>query len=102
MTRSATVDAAAAARQDVRRRWLLSLPALIIICSAAAGPLMIVVVYSFLTPGDYGNVKWQFSTDAWVNVILQRDIFDDTPQWPTSLMVSAATWVSSSRSTLRT
>ncbi len=66
---------------DTRRRWLLSLPALFIIVFAAAGPLLIVLVYSFLTPGDYGNVKWEFSTKGWTSVIVQRDIFDDTLQW---------------------
>lgn len=25
---------------------------------AAAGPLLIVLVYSFLLPGKYGNVEW--------------------------------------------
>ncbi|TGT43197.1 ABC transporter permease, partial [Mesorhizobium sp. M8A.F.Ca.ET.167.01.1.1] len=39
---------------------------------------LIVVVYSFLTPGNYGDVKWQFSTDAWVGVLFERDVFDDT------------------------
>lgn len=68
-------------RADTRRRWFLSLPAILVVVLFAAGPLLIVVVYSFLTPGDYGNVKWQFSTDAWVNVIVQRDIFDGTLQW---------------------
>ena len=67
-----------AARSDVRRRWLLSLPALAIIFLAAIGPLVIVVVYSFLAPGNYGDVKWEFSTDAWIGVFLQRDIFDGT------------------------
>lgn len=67
-----------AGREDVRRRWLLSAPALIIIFFAGIGPLFIVLVYSFLTPGSYGDVKWQFSTDAWVGVVLQRDIFDGT------------------------
>ena len=70
-----------AERDDNRTRWLLSLPAMIIIVLAAAGPLLVMVVYSFLTPGDYGNVKWEFSTQAWVNTILQRDIFDDTLMW---------------------
>lgn len=65
-------------RRDIRNRWLLSLPALLIILLAATGPLLIVLVYSFLTPGDYGDVKWQFSTDAWLGVLFQRDIFDDT------------------------
>ena len=73
--------AADAARRDVRTRWALSLPAILIITAAAAGPLLIVLVYSFLTPGDYGNVEWRFSVDAWVNVVAQKDIFDDTWQW---------------------
>ncbi|SIQ36403.1 spermidine/putrescine transport system permease protein [Rhizobium sp. RU20A] len=65
-------------RRDIRSRWLLSTPALLIILFAALGPLFIVLVYSFLTPGDYGDVKWTFSTEGWVSVFLQRDIFDDT------------------------
>ena len=67
-----------AERDDIRSRWLLSTPALLIVFLAALGPLLIVVVYSFLTPGNYGDVKWQFSTDAWVSVLFERDVFDDT------------------------
>ncbi|UCI29811.1 ABC transporter permease [Mesorhizobium sp. B4-1-4] len=70
--------AKAAERRDVRDRWLLSAPALLVIFLAATGPLLIVLVYSFLTPGAYGDVKWQFSSDAWTSVLLERDIFDDT------------------------
>ncbi|MET2830519.1 ABC transporter permease [Mesorhizobium shangrilense] len=70
--------AKAAERRDIRDRWFLSAPALLIIFLAATGPLLIVLVYSFLTPGAYGDVKWQFSTDAWTSVLLERDIFDDT------------------------
>lgn len=65
-------------RRDVRNRWLLSAPALLIILFAASGPLLIVLIYSFLTPGPYGDVRWAFSTDGWIGVFLQRDIFDDT------------------------
>jgi spermidine/putrescine transport system permease protein len=68
----------AARRAVTRRNWLLSAPALALLTLAATGPLLIVLVYSFLTPGDYGNVKWIFSTEAWFQVFLQRDIFDDT------------------------
>jgi len=75
---SAEEVAKAAERRDVRDRWLLSAPALLIILLAATGPLLIVLVYSFLTPGSYGDVKWQFSPDAWVSVFMERDIFDDT------------------------
>ncbi|WP_394893019.1 ABC transporter permease [Mesorhizobium sp. AaZ16] len=70
--------AAEADRKDIRNRWLLSAPALIIILIAATGPLFIVLVYSFLTPGPYGDVEWAFSTDAWLGVVLERDIFDET------------------------
>jgi spermidine/putrescine transport system permease protein len=65
-------------KRDIRNRWLLSLPALLIILLAATGPLLIVLVYSFLTPGPYGDVVWKFSPEAWINVFFERDIFDDT------------------------
>ena len=65
-------------KKDIRSRWLLSAPALILIAVAGVGPLLIVVVCSFLAPGNYGDVKWEFSTEAWFNVLLSRDIFDDT------------------------
>lgn len=59
-------------------QWVLLTPALIILFLAAFGPLFIVVLYSFLTPGDYGGVVWNFSLEAWFNVFAERDIFDDT------------------------
>ncbi len=64
--------------REIRGRWLLSAPALVIIALASIGPLAIVFVYSFLTPGSYGDVIWEFSPDAWVSVFLKRDIFDNT------------------------
>lgn len=70
--------AAKQARQDVRNRWLLSSPALFFIFIAAAGPLLIVLVYSFLAPGLYGDVKPEFSLAGWTNVLFERDIFDNT------------------------
>jgi len=75
---TAQETAQAAERKDVRDRWLLSAPALFIIFFASLGPLLIVLVYSFLVKGDYGGVKWAFSTEAWFNVFFERDIFDDT------------------------
>jgi len=66
--------------QSTRRAWLLSAPALIVLFAAAVGPLLIVFVYSFLTPGKYGNVEWIFSTEGWFGVLFTRDIFDDTVQ----------------------
>ena len=69
------------AKRAARNRWLLLTPALIILIFAASGPLLITLFYSFLTPGDYGGVVWDFSTDAWFGVLMQRDIFDDTLGW---------------------
>ncbi len=67
----------AAATQARRNRWLLLTPALIVLTLAASGPLLIVLVYSLLTPGDYGGVVWQFSTDAWFGVVMERDFFTE-------------------------
>ena len=73
--------AGAAAAEARRQNWLLLGPALFLLLVGAVGPLVIVVIYSFLTPGDYAGVKWIFSTEAWVNLFLQQDIFDDSWQW---------------------
>lgn len=65
-------------RDDTRRRWALALPAVTIITLFSILPLTLVVVYSFLAPGDFGNVKWQLSFEGWFGVLFERDIFDDT------------------------
>lgn len=65
-------------RQSARNGWLLSLPALGLLLIAALGPLLIIFVYSVLTPGQYGNVVWEFSWDGWVSILFTRDIFDGT------------------------
>ncbi|KQZ32202.1 ABC transporter permease [Mesorhizobium sp. Root552] len=76
---SAEETARAADRKDIRERWLLSAPALAIIFVAAIGPLFVMLAYSFMMKGDYGDVKpWTFSLDGWTSVLFQRDIFDDT------------------------
>ena len=76
---STAAEAASAAKsKDIRNRWLLSAPALFLIAVAGVGPLLIVLIYSFLAPGNYGDVKWEFSTQAWFSVFLERDIFDNT------------------------
>ena len=66
-------------RDDIRSRWLLSTPALLIIFFAAVGPLFVMLAYSFMVKGDYGDVKFgELSFDGWFSVLFQRDIFDDT------------------------
>ena len=67
--------------ERVRRNWLLSAPALVLLLIGASGPLLIVAVYSFLEKGQYSGVIWNFTPEAWVNIFLQRDIFDDTLGW---------------------
>ena len=64
-------------REEVRRSWLLSLPALVLLAVAAIGPLFIMVAYSFLTPGKYGNVERIFSLDGWRGILWSKDIFSD-------------------------
>jgi len=76
---SAAEVALQAERKDIRSRWLLSAPALVIIFLAAIGPLFVMFYYSFLVKGDYGDVKLgQYSLDGWFSVLFERDIFDDT------------------------
>ncbi|MGI3210874.1 ABC transporter permease [Roseovarius tibetensis] len=74
-THYATGLAASRARRIRNTRALLLAPAMLILLVAATGPLLIVLVYSFLTPGDYGGVVWDFSTKAWMNVVVERDFF---------------------------
>lgn len=63
-------------------KWLLCAPALIVLIAAASGPLIIVAVYSFLSPGNMGGVAWDFSTEGWFRVFFRRDIFDpDLVEW---------------------
>ncbi|WP_118135791.1 ABC transporter permease [Oceanicella sp. SM1341] len=75
-TRSPEEQAARSAR--IRASWLLSTPALILLTFAAFGPLLIVLAYSFVAPGEYSGVVWELSGQGWFEVLFTRDIFDDT------------------------
>jgi spermidine/putrescine transport system permease protein len=63
---------------DIRGRQLLTLPAVAVVTLFGVLPLLVIVVYSFLKPATYGGVVWQFTPQAYVNVLFQQDIFDDT------------------------
>ena len=65
-------------RRCARAGWLLSTPALLLLALGAAGPLLIVVLFSFLSHGDYGRVQLPLTGEAWFRFFLQRDIFDGT------------------------
>lgn len=69
------------AGQANRSSWALAAPALALLVIGSIGPLLIVLVYSFMTPGDYSGVQRPFTTRAWEQVFLTRDIFDDTLSW---------------------
>jgi spermidine/putrescine transport system permease protein len=71
-------DLVIANRRETRNRWLLLLPSIVILLAAAVGPLIVVVIYSFLTAGDYGGVVWHFSWDGWLGVFTTSDPFDGT------------------------
>ena len=75
---AATLSEDAARGAEIRRKWLLSAPALTLLFLAASGPLLVVLVYSVLEAGEYSGVVWQPSGDAWFRVLFHRDIFDDT------------------------
>jgi len=65
-------------KEASKRRWMLLSPSLLVLVLFASGPLLIVLVYSFLQSGDYGGVVWNFSTQAWFNVVAEKDFFDET------------------------
>jgi spermidine/putrescine transport system permease protein len=67
-----------AERRFRRSRWGLVAPALGLIGVFGVLPLAIMLVYSFLVAGTYGGVEWQFSTDAYVSFLFQRDLFDES------------------------
>ena len=72
-----SVHEQAGRKLETKRNLLLCTPALIVLFLAASGPLLVMLFYSFLTPGDYGGVEYRLSFDGWFNVFLFRDIFDD-------------------------
>ncbi|WP_299843363.1 ABC transporter permease [uncultured Jannaschia sp.] len=67
-----------AERSEARTGWLLSTPALLLLAVGATGPLLVIVVYAFLEKGSYSGVQWAFTTEAWFQILFERDIFDDT------------------------
>ena len=68
-------------RQSARNGWLLSAPALFVLAIAASGPLLIILLYSFLQGGTHGNVVWSFSTEGWSSILWTKDIFTDSYVW---------------------
>ncbi len=59
-------------------RYALLAPGILTIFIIGVMPLSIVLVYSFLEPGDFGGVTWKLSFDAYVQLLFEEDIFDET------------------------
>lgn len=68
--------------KGLRRRWMLSAPALVVILMGAVGPLLIMPFYSVFAPDDYGGVRlWEFSSEGWFQVLFRRDFLDGSVSW---------------------
>lgn len=74
------------ARAQAATRSLLLAPAMVIIGVFGILPLFIALVYSFLEPDTYGGVRWVFSTEAYVQLLFERDIFDGTLTFNTAYL----------------
>ncbi|NIY96458.1 ABC transporter permease [Salipiger sp. HF18] len=59
------------------RHYTGVLPATFMIVVFMLAPLTIIFVYSFLTPGDYGGVEIDFSTEAPTQLLFQKNLFDE-------------------------
>ena len=62
----------------VRAGWLLSLPALLVLLVGAAGPLLVMLAFSFLSKGAYGGAALPWTLEAWQSLVIERDIFEGT------------------------
>ncbi|WP_394559873.1 ABC transporter permease [Aquipseudomonas alcaligenes] len=67
-----------AERRQLLRRLGLVAPSMAVLLVFMLAPLAIMLLVSFLQPGDYGGVKWgEYSLDAYVSFLYERD-FDDS------------------------
>ena len=77
---SASNHEALANSRRTRNSWLLSLPAVLLLLIGASGPLLVLLVCSFLEPGDYGGVIWKPGIEAWFKTIFSDGIGGDEIQ----------------------
>ncbi len=84
--REAQSPAHAHDRRVMRMRALLLAPAVLTIGGFLVLPIGIVLLYSFLTPGTYGGVVWEFSFGAYVQFLFERDIFDESLVFSTAYL----------------
>jgi spermidine/putrescine transport system permease protein len=67
-----------AATQSISKGQLYLLsPAVLLISLFLILPLSLIVVFSFLEPGTYGGVEWNFSTKAYVQFLFEEDFLTE-------------------------
>ena len=71
------MSSSTSAKRDFSTALLIGLP-LASITIFMVVPIGIMLVYSFLEPGLYGGVVWNFSPEAYIQLLFERDIFDDS------------------------
>lgn len=74
---------AAEAKRLRNARYALLAPGIVTIFCIGIMPLSIVLIYSFLEPGDFGGISWVLSFDAYVQLLFEEDIFDETLSFTT-------------------
>ena len=65
-------------RKEARSRWLLVSPAMLIIGVAGLTPLTVILFYSFMSPGPYAGISFEPTFQAWINLVIEEDLFDET------------------------
>ena len=83
------------AEQTIRqreRRGIFALlgPAMVYLLLFFALPLVVIVLYSFLRPGQVGGVEWSFTLDNYVT-LFTKDLYVDA--YVRSLAIGGATTV---------
>ena len=68
----------AAEKRELAKRWFLVSPAMIIIGLAGLAPLTIILFYSFMSPGPYAGISFEPTFQAWINLVLEEDLFEET------------------------
>jgi len=72
--------------QEQHVRYGLVSPAMFMIAFFLLIPLSIVFVYSFLEPGTYGGVEWNFSLDAYKQFLFEEDFLTEELQFTTAYL----------------
>ena len=81
---------------SAKGRTLLGIaPAMGVIGLFMIAPLLIMLVYSFLEANPFGGVRWNFSLDAYVKLLFERNL-DDSLQFNAAYMaiIWRSVWIS--------